>query len=371
MNALNQENANLPGNKNLRKISEEFYKYSFTQLIQQIEKQFPRCTPLGEGTDPDKEVLKGTSNYDFSFSTGDVDHCEFNVINGKTEVRLNFFRLGGADGPLPVPYVQNLLKRKINDRDSGAIDFLNQFTHRQISILYRALKLMEAGKHGSDIEEELYVRMILSWVGFGQQQAKGRTTISPRVILGYGNFFAQKRRSIEGLEQIITHFFKVETHIDPFMGDYYAIPERLRTELGEKNSRLGRGLPLGKRSWVQEAKIAINLGPLNYEQYCQFLPDNDGYYALKDLIRNYYNPALDYDLKLHISGEEIPATALSQFSEKPESEENIPKPGLRLGWNTWLKDKKPKQNKNRYIRHISGNWIRKNGEIIKQKTLEP
>ena len=197
--------------------TDEYYRYAFTELLAYIESQFPQCTSAGDGSEPNAECVRLSTRWGLEFAGGDVNHCEYNADSNKVEIDLNFFRLGGADGPLPMPYSEYLIKRR-QRKDRAAVDFLDQFTHRQIAILYRALKHLEPAKHGPSVEQEPFSQLIYALIGFGLPQLQNRLTIQDRTLIGYAAGFINQRRSRAGLERLIAHFFDLETRIETQIG---------------------------------------------------------------------------------------------------------------------------------------------------------
>jgi type VI secretion system protein ImpH len=75
--------------------------------------------------------------------------------------------------------------------------------------------------------------------------------------------------------------------------------------------------------WDHQSKFRIHLGPLTLEQYKAFLPTHASTLRkLVDWVRFYLCFELDWDVRLHLRREEVPALKLGR--------------GGQLGWTTWL-----------------------------------
>jgi type VI secretion system protein ImpH len=81
-----------------------------------------------------------------------------------------------------------------------------------------------------------------------------------------------------------------------------------------------------------QSKIRVRLGPLDYTEFVEFLPDRTAasqrkaIFLLMHLVRLYAGPELDFDVQLLLKADGVPLCRLVES-------EGI---GPRLGWNTWL-----------------------------------
>jgi len=91
-------------------------------------------------------------------------------------------------------------------------------------------------------------------------------------------------------------------------------------------NRLGRNTILGKRVWYSQAKFRIILGPLNSQQFQQFLPGTTNLVKLKELTRTYVGIEYSFDIQL-ISNQQTVSTCCLDPNSPP-----------RLGYFTWLTD---------------------------------
>src|SRR5262249_21783277 len=93
------------------------------------------------------------------------------------------------------------------------------------------------------------------------------------------------------------------------------------------------------------SKIRIRLGPLTYERFASFLPDQSptperkDFFRLMHLVRLYVGPELKVDVQLVLKASEVPRCRMAP----------PPGQGPRLGWNSWLTG--------RPMRHDSGDAV--------------
>ena len=114
------------------------------------------------------------------------------------------------------------------------------------------------------------------------------------------------------------------------MGTWYRLEDdsQFRSmEDGQFRGQLGVGSIIGDEIWDQQSRARIALGPLTRSRYEEFLPDGNGYVALRALLQFLFGPEIGFDLQLVLKREDVPAAKLDDSSVLP------------LGWLTWLKSK--------------------------------
>jgi type VI secretion system protein ImpH len=82
---------------------------------------------------------------------------------------------------------------------------------------------------------------------------------------------------------------------------------------------------LGNRVWDQEAGIELQVGPMNYAIFLNFLPGKEGHETLLEWARFFTREEFHVDLALILLPEEVPGTRLSAAE------------GTLLGWTSWLR----------------------------------
>ena len=122
--------------------------------------------------------------------------------------------------------------------------------------------------------------------------------------------------------------------IEEFVGHWmFLAPRRADALCAGTAAALGGGAVLGARVWDRQHKFRIHLGPLTLAQYESFLPaaragstsaKSAGTLLRKlvDWVRFYLCFELDWDVRLRLKREEVPALKLGVRGQ--------------LGWTTWL-----------------------------------
>jgi type VI secretion system ImpH/TssG family protein len=226
---------------------------------------------------------------------------------------VNFLGLAGCLGALDIPSTELVLQRASHN-DKALRDFLDIFNHRLVSLLYRIRKHHRVGLGSATPGDDQFARYLYSLIGMGTPRLQGRMHIRDRALLYYAGILAQQPRSMAGLERILTDYFQVDVKTTQFVGQWCELEEDQCTTIGESgtNQRLGRDTcVLGTRVWDQHARFEIELGPLGLEDFESFLPTEWRFSVLCDLVRFYVKDEFEFNVRLVLKADEIPAVSLS------------------------------------------------------------
>lgn len=311
----------------------EGHRFDFFQAVRLLEiiHTGDRLVPPGQSADPAKEIVHFRSEVKLDFPASDVaqvtrrkDIPTRDQPTAPAEMAVNFLGLAGCLGALDTPSTELVLQRASHD-DKALRDFLDIFNHRLVSMLYRIRKHHRVGLSSVTPGEDQISRYLYSLIGMGTPRLQGRMQMRDRALLYYAGILAQQPRSMAGLQRILTDYFQVEVKINQFVGKWCELEEDQWTTIGESgtNQRLGRDTcVLGTRVWDQQARFEIELGPLCWDDFESFLPTEWRFGVLCDLVRFYVKDEFEFNVRLVLKVDEIPAVELST---EPA-----------LSWTTWL-----------------------------------
>jgi type VI secretion system protein ImpH len=237
---------------------------------------------------------------------------------------VNFLGLAGCLGALDIPSTELVLQRESHN-DKALKDFLDIFNHRLVSLLYRIRKHHRIGLGSATPGDDQIARYLYSLIGMRTPRLQGRMQVPDRALLYYAGILAQQPRSMAGLKRILADYFQVEVETTQFVGKWCELEEDQWTRIGESgtNQRLGQGtVMLGTRVWDQHERFEIQLGPLSLTDFESFLPTEWRFGVLCDLVRFYVNDDFEFNVRLILKADEVPAVALSS---EPA-----------LSWTSWL-----------------------------------
>ena len=317
----------------IRNASDEAVRFRMMPAL-----QFPPC-----------EVVKVQADSRRTESSGDEDST---LGQSPVQMEVAFWGLIGPVGALPSHYTQLVIDR-IREKDTNLRDFLGLFSHRQLSLFYRAWeKHFVASGFEKAIREEKEDRdalreSLLSIVGLGTNKLRGRLEILDDVRVFYGGQFVD-RPNAESLTQILSDFLSVSIEVLSLFGDWLRLPKSEQSRLGLRmgHSQLGSDTVLGERTWDPAAKFRIRIGPVDYRNFLQLMPTGEMLVRAAQLVRSYVGCEYAFDFQVVLYAEEIPACRLTDDAGSESS--------ARLGWNTWLCSRTPATDSDAAVFHHDG-----------------
>lgn len=329
----------------------------YTQIIDLLERlalqRGKRFNDLGQSTDPRKEVVQLHSNFDFAFNSGPIAGIRANkkVLHGDAvdpvQLLVNFFGLGGSEGPLPEAYIEIIL-RQLLSKDPTAADFLDIFHHRLLSFVYRIDNEFRIAHPFRGPDRSPAIPALRALIGSSTGTGNAPDHPDPNddsddtldsILLSYAGIIAQQRRSMSGLITILTQYLKTEVRGVEFTGRWLHLPYALQTVLGPlsdtnpygQNDILGESAIVGDRSWDQNAAIRLHIGPLPLKQYLDLLPNGRLHRRLSDILAYYLGPQIACEVHLE----------LAELPQETATLQNLGDEQQYLSYTAWLGGTRP------------------------------
>ena len=306
------------------------FEFEFCQAVRLLHLILDERMGVGRIAKPDEEPVRFKVRQSLEFAASAVH--DLSAESDPPQMTVAFMGLTGVQGVLPHHYTEHLLGRALF-KDFAMAEFFDLFNHRMLSLFYRAWE-----KHhfpvrfqiaASKKESDEFTQYLFDWIGLGTRGLRGRLAFSDRALLRYAGLIGQRPSSASGLKGILRDYFGVPVEIEEFTGAWYALAEEDQCNLDEESlrNRLGEGALAGDAVWDPQARFRVRLGPIGLGKFVQFLPDGDAIEGLRDLVRFYAGPVLQFDIQLVLKADEVPWSRLGD--ESPA--------GPRLGWCGWLK----------------------------------
>jgi type VI secretion system protein ImpH len=310
-------------------LFEEPYRFDFFQAVRLLERIDRRRFPIGRYGEPANEAVRFRTRVSLGFPPSQIFDLQETDEGESTppEMMVAFMGLTGPAGVLPHHYTELLVERT-RYKDTAAWDFLDLFNHRMISLFYRAwekYRFAVAYERG----EDRFTEFLFDIVGMGTRGLRGRQSFKDEAMLFYGGLFAQRPHSASAMAAVLSDYFGVGSTVDQFPGQWLKLDEESLTRLGGASAELGVTTVAGTRVWDVQSKFQLRFGPLTYAEFVAFLPTGSAFKPAADLTRLIAGQEFDFDIRLTIKAEEVPACVLTTKSKRSAS----------LGWTTWLKSK--------------------------------
>jgi len=245
----------------------------------------------------------------------------------RTEVIVNFMGMAGVSGVLPTHYTELVLDR-IRHRDTTLWSFLDIFTHRAVSMFFRAWSKYRFPV-GYERGNDAFTGFLFDFAGLGTKGLRGRSAIDDESLLPYVGLIAQRPHSNNALENILSDYFGVAVKVQQFFGQWLPLGTQDVTKIGGQNSTLGLNAIAGAKIWDQQSKVRVVFGPLTFTQFLSFLPNGSANAAAASIIRFFTGIEFDFDFRLRLIGRQVPSSVLTtRAARRP-----------MLGWTSFLKTK--------------------------------
>jgi type VI secretion system protein ImpH len=259
------------------------------------------------------------------------------------QMSVTFMGLTGPSGVLPSHYSELILEQN-RKKNYALSDFFDLFNHRAISFYYRGWEKYRVQYHFERTrrigkQDDSLTKILKSLIGLGEPSLERRQKVTDDNLLNYTDRFANQRKSAAGLRDILSDYFQVPVQIKQFIGSWNRLQKSECTRMPSKRlpegqfNLLGTNTLLGTRIWYSQAKFRVVLGPLNSQQFQQFLPGSPNLVKLKELTRTYVGIEYSFDIQLISNQQTVPACCLD------------PKAPPRLGYFTWLTGAQSKKDR--------------------------
>ena len=300
----------------------EPYAFDFLQAVRLLEMRAQaNGSTHSEEPPTDGDAVRFHTSFDLSFAPSEVRQLRAPTPGAPPEMTVAMFGTGGADGPLPASFSEDILERLLHG-DTAIAAFLDIFHHRLVTLLYRIHKVHRTALVTVSPDRTPFARYVLSLVGLGLPPLSSQLE-SPESLLRYGGLLATRPRSAVGLAALVSDYFHVRADVQQFVGEWFNLEPEHCTRIGTtgKNQALGRTAVVGTRVWIQDAGIQLRLGPLDAAQFGSFLPGGDAHQALAEIVSFYAGEDLRVNIQLVVRPEDVSQARLGQS---------------RIGWTGWV-----------------------------------
>ncbi len=241
---------------------------------------------------------------------------------------VSFLGLYGSSSPLPVFYTEDLFE-EWREGKSLCRDFLDIINSPLYSLFFRIWSKYQLFYKVAEEGDSKAIQRLYSLLGLENESCQKQFKDTHR-LLRYAGLTTQSPRSAAGLRMLLADRLGEPTvKIIQCVPRTVTIPQSQRFSLGIFGNRLGENCFMGTEMVDRMGKFQVRLGPVDVDTFHRFLPDQDSFDEIKEMIRFYLDQPLLWELVVLIRTEEIQPAQLgtSRWSQ--------------LGWDTWSFSGKP------------------------------
>lgn len=304
-----------------RSLEEKPYQYDYFQALRRIECLFPQLPRIGQALRPSDEPLRLAQEAAVSFAPATLSWFGTPAGASVPRMEVRFFGLLGPNGPLPLHLTEFVRGRAQHAGDLAPARFLDIFHHRFLAMFYRAWAQAQPTVNLDRPRQDRFALYAGALCGLGDASLRQRDKVQDCAKLYFSGLLARQVRNADGLAAILSGYFRVPVALEQHVGHWMALPEEGRTRLAGVANKLGCGAILGRRVWDRQYKFRLCLGPLDREQYEDFLPGGAALPKLTAWVRQYLCFEFEWDVRLVLRRDQVPSARLGPYN--------------RLGWSTW------------------------------------
>lgn len=294
--------------------------YHILFALRLLEAELQEGRALGRTRLPAQDRVRLGQDPELEFPTTTISGFTPPEDGRPAQLRNLFFGFWGPHGPMPLHLTEYARERSVNRRDPTLVAFTDMFTHRMMSLFYRAWAEAQPAPGLDRGRGRSFERRVAAIAGVAGDAMRDRDAMPDLAKRHFAGLLAQGAKNAEGLGQLLSAFFTTDVAVEEFVGCWLPLEAEDGWSLGA--AALGQGTVIGTRVWSRSAKFRVRLGPLGLEEYERLLPGGALLDQLTAIVRNYVGLALDFDVNLVLRAEEVPRASLAGQT--------------RLGQTSWL-----------------------------------
>jgi len=294
----------------LARLAAKPYGVDLFQAMRRIEGAHPDKPRLGDALRPGDEPIRFSQEASLAFAPSAISGIELRPGKPPRFVQRVFGYLG-PNGALPIHLTEYTRERQHYHGDPTIGSFLDMLLHRFGLFFYRAWARSQPVVELDRPDSASIVKQVGSLFGSSESAGHARDALGDFPKLFFAGRLARQVRDADGLEAWIRLHFGVPVKVHQFCGHWMALDASERSRLRrDGQAGLGRGAMLGSAVWDVQHKFRVEIGPLGWRRFASFLPGAEPLAQLQAMVRQYVGFEFNWDLRLLLRREEVPAWRL-------------------------------------------------------------
>jgi type VI secretion system protein ImpH len=227
-------------------LTREAQEFDFHVAIRRLESLFRDVPRLGDARLPSEEKLRLGQIPELKFEPSAVSSFKAPEAEQPGRLTVAFLGLFGPHGPLPMHLTEFVRERITHHGDRTLSAFADIFHHRALTLFHRAWATAQPTA-SFDRPNSRFNDYVGSLFGIGMPSLQQRGSLPDAAKLQYSAWLGSASRNAEGLQAMVSDYFRLPVVLHQFVGDWIVIPDQDRLRLGQSEavSSLGRTAVLG------------------------------------------------------------------------------------------------------------------------------
>lgn len=299
----------------------------------------------GGGAWPMDERIRFTGELSQAFPASEITGLMQEADGERCRIATPNYCVAGGLGPLP-PAFADWMREQVRGGNDATTEFIDLFNHRVNATRYRIKEGRTPALNNLAPEKSMLGVRITALAGLGEHAEGGKDPapgLKLRSLLGIAGLLTDCRRSGASLVRVLSRYLGAPVVLTPFVGAWHALEKSDLTELGKNNHALGRGTVLGRRVWNQQARVRLDVGPIDHALFRRLLPPgpdqtpdvlHQGFVAL---VRLLLHGRHDCEVRLAVKPQSVGRSVLTAAPRPVPAGTADNDAGLRLGETAWLR----------------------------------
>lgn len=241
------------------------------------------------------------SSLNLSFPKAEIE--ELQLKDNKVELTNLIVGLTGIQGVLPYSYT-NKIKQAPRKYRQEVQKFMGLFNHKLIAQYVDASLVYNLPVRYEVENENQYLNILHALNGYISNQHQ-----QPELddyFAEFAGLMQGQNNTAHALKTMLMCIFNQQVDVKEFIQEKFKLADEQKTRLGgTAPSLLGVNTFCGETIRQIAEKIEIQIGPLSYVDYLQYLPNQPKSSKLKSILQSWCSPTLLIDLRLILAKDAV------------------------------------------------------------------
>ena len=216
----------------LERVTARPYAFDFFYVLRRLEATHPHRPRLGVAARPADEPIRLGQEPLLDFAPAALSGVRPARDARPPVIEVRFLGLLGPNGPLPLHLTEYARDRMLHHGDTTFARFLDLINHRFLLLFYRAWAQAQPVTNLDRRDDDRFTKYVGALFGSGLQTTQQRDAVEDEVKLHHAGTLARQVRNADGLQAMLSHYFRLPVRVQEFAARWMRLPADDRTRLG-------------------------------------------------------------------------------------------------------------------------------------------